>query len=104
MAYEFESNRIPELDTLMNAKLDEIAHCIGRERNLANFETLSEDEQEDLITDAFDMITAWGDGERTYPGSDELLRHLQEYQAYADELALISREADRLSKQMYYGD
>lgn len=97
-------NRIPALDQLINEKLDQIADCIARERGMAKFSTLSDEQQDTLLDDAFEMVNEWNEKERAFITESEMQILLRQHHDLTQEMKSIHDEVDKLSKRVYYGD
>ena len=95
------SARIPELDRLIDEKLATIAECIGRERGMADFKSLPEQQEETLLDDAFEKVAEWEAAAqvvKVVPPQKELQRLLQEHHELTQEMLSIHREIDRLDR------
>ena len=91
--------RIPELDRLIDQKLEAIADCIGRQRDMGEFKGLPDPEQESLLDDAFEQVEAWEaalPAARARLAQGELQRLLQEHHVLTQQMKAIHREVDRL--------
>ena len=92
------SDRIPQLDRLIDEKLTAIASCIGRDKNMGDFTTLSEDKQDTLLNDAFDRVVDWEEHPKALkdiPPNDELQRLIFEHYELTQEMRALHREVER---------
>ena len=100
MIKSFTASRIPELDGLINDKLDEIAALLGEERGLEPFDQLSEDEQDELLNDAFDLVegkvTPSSAGTGFGSPSAKLQSLLAEQRTLSQEMRDIHAQVDRI--------
>ncbi len=98
MSLPFSTDSIPELDRLIDEKFSAIAVCLAGERNMGNFDDLSEDAQDALLNDTLDMVEVWKSvHEKDRPcGENALQRLLQEYHELTLHMQALHREVDRM--------